>query len=112
MLIYKIFYSKEWEFLQSAGQTSGALIDLTDGYIHFSTASQAQETADKHFTGVEGLYVAAIDAESLGGNLRWEVSRGGEKFPHLYGQLKLEDVKWCLPLPLTQGHHKFPESMR
>ena len=112
MLIYKIFRSEEWELLQSAGKTAGAPIDFADGYIHFSTASQAQETADKHFTGVEGLHVAAIETEGLGTNLKWEVSRGGAEFPHLYDQLKVDDVKWCLPLPLTQGRHKFPDSMK
>ena len=70
MLIYKIFRSDEWEHLKAAGQTRGAPIDLDDGYIHFSTSSQAQETADKHFAGADNLYVAAIDATKLGTGLK------------------------------------------
>ena len=109
MLIYKIFRFHEWEQLKTTGQTSGAPIDLDDGYIHFSTSSQAQETADKHFAGAENLYVAAIDATKLGTGLKWEVSRGGAEFPHLYGKLNITDVEWCLPLPLVKGRHEFPE---
>ena len=109
MLIYKIFRSNEWEQLKAAGQTSGAPIDLHDGYIHFSTSSQAQETVDKHFAGADNLYVAAIDATKLGTSLKWEVSRGGAEFPHLYGKLNITDIEWCLPLPLVKGRHEFPE---
>ncbi|MGY9029930.1 MAG: DUF952 domain-containing protein [Rhodobacterales bacterium] len=111
MMIYKIFRSNEWQDLQAQGDTAGAPIDLADDYIHFSTATQAQETADKHFAQVEGLYLAAVDGAALGGDIKWEVSRGGAEFPHLYRRLQLDDVVWCLPLPLIDGRHKFPDQM-
>ena len=76
MLIYKIFRADEWAALQAQGETLGAPIDLADGYIHFSTAAQAAETAAKHFAGAEGLYLIACDGEALGDALKWEVSRG------------------------------------
>lgn len=111
MIIYKILRSAEWQALQTQGDTAGAPIDLADGYIHFSTASQAKETADKHFVSIEGLYLAAVDIEALGNDVVWEVSRGGAKFPHLYARLRLSDVIWCLPLPLAEGRHQFPDQM-
>ena len=111
MIIYKILRSTEWQTLQAQGDTAGAPIDLADGYIHFSTASQAKETADKHFVSVEGLYLAAVDIEALGNDVVWEVSRCGAKFPHLYARLRLNDVIWCLPLPLAEGRHQFPDQM-
>ena len=110
-MIYKIFRAEEWQALQTQGKTDGAPIDLADGYIHFSTAQQAQETADKHFAGVENLFLAAVEADTLGPAIKWEVSRGGAEFPHLYGRLKLSDVLWCRPLPLVDGRHRFPEGL-
>ena len=110
-MIYKIFQSDEWLALQAQGDTAGAPIDLVDGYIHFSTASQAQETADKHFMHMEGLYLAAVDVEALGDDVVWEVSRGGAEFPHLYARLRLTDVVWCLALQLAKGRHQFPDQM-
>lgn len=111
MLIYKIFRADEWRDLQAKGETLGAPIDLADGFVHFSTATQAQTTADLHFTGVEGLVVSAIETDRLGDALKWEVSRGGDKFPHLFAPLKLTDVVWTKPLPLVDGVHKFPDDM-
>lgn len=111
MLIYKIFRNVEWDTLEKQGVTQGAPIDVTDGYIHFSTAEQAQETASKHFAGADGLILAAIDAQSLGSDLKWEESRGGALFPHLYRDLTLADVVWHLPLPLVDGTHQFPAEM-
>lgn len=110
MLIYKIFRGPEWATLQAEGVTDGAPIDLADGYIHFSTAEQAAETAAKHFAGVDGLLLAAVETDGLGADLRWEVSRGGAEFPHLYRPLTLSDVIWCKPLPLVDGVHQFPRS--
>ena len=75
MVIYKIFRANEWADLQSHGETLGAPVDLADGYIHFSTPAQATETAAKHFAGADGLVLAAADADALGDELRWEVSR-------------------------------------
>jgi len=111
MLIYKIFRSSEWAALRKAGETSGAPIDVTDGYVHFSTATQASETAAKHFAGEEDLYLLAVDADRLGRALKWEVSRGGDKFPHLYRKLAIDDVLWAQPLPLENGAHQFPAGL-
>ena len=111
MLIYKIFRAPEWAALEAAGETAGAPIDLTDGFIHFSTAEQAAETAAKHFAGQDGLVLAALDADALGEALRWEPSRGGALFPHLYRVLKREEVLWAKPLPLQDGAHVFPAEM-
>ena len=109
MLIYKIFRAPEWAALQADGSTEGAPVDLSDGFIHFSTASQAEETALKHFADVEGLWLIAVDAEGLGEHLRWEPSRGGDLFPHLYRPLLDSDVVWAKPLPLVDGLHRFPD---
>lgn len=111
MLIYKIFRADEWQALESDGETLGAPIDLTDGYIHTSTAEQAAETAAKHFAGVEGLILAALDSDALGDKLVWEPSRGGQLFPHLYRPLHRTEVLWHAPLPLVEGVHQFPDGM-
>ena len=108
MLIYKLFRSDEWAALQATGETRGAPIDLTDGYVHFSTAAQAAETAAKYFAGVEGLVLLALQSDNLGDDLRWEPARGGALFPHLYRALRMEDVLWSAPLPLVGGVHQFP----
>lgn len=111
MLIYKIFRAEEWQALRETGESRGAPVDLADGYIHFSTAEQAAETAAKHFAGAEGLMLLAVEAEPLGDALKWEPSRGGALFPHLYRDLRLEDVHWAKPLPLVDGAHRFPPEM-
>ena len=111
MLIYKIFRADEWAALKADGATKGAPIDLADGYIHFSTADQAVETAAKHFAGADGLWFLAVDADGLGEALKWEVSRGGALFPHLYADLSLSDVLWARPLPFYDGAHVFPETV-
>lgn len=111
MLIYKIFRGPEWAELQAQGETSGAPIDLADGYIHFSAAGQAAETAAKHFSGADDLVLVAVNADAVGGDLKWDISRGGAKFPHLYRVLRLEDVAWTRPLPLLDGVHQFPDDM-
>lgn len=109
MRIYKILRAPEWAALAVAGETMGAPVDVADGFIHFSTAEQAAETAARHFAGVEGLILAAFDADALGPDLTWEPSRGGALFPHLYAPLRLADVIWHTPLPLVDGAHVFPE---
>lgn len=111
MLIYKIFRAPEMQVLIDQGETSGAPIDVTDGYVHFSTAEQAAETAAKHFAGEAGLTLLAVETGPLGVALKWEVSRGGAKFPHLYRNLQQSDVLWAKPLPLVEGKHVFPEEM-
>ena len=85
--IYKILPQPEWTAALAKGQFAGSGIDLADGFIHFSTAAQAPETARRHFAGQADLVVLRVDAERLGEALRWEPSRGGELFPHLYGAL-------------------------
>lgn len=107
MLIYKILRAPEWAELQAQGETAGAPIDVADGYIHFSTADQARETAAKHFAGEDGLLLLALEADALS-HLKWEPSRGGALFPHLYGPLRLADVLWSKPLPLAGSTHEFP----
>ncbi|MBU2961749.1 DUF952 domain-containing protein [Citreicella sp. C3M06] len=111
MLIYKILRSGEWADLQATGETAGAPIDVADGYVHFSTLEQVRETVSKHFEGVDGLYVLAFETETLGEALRWEPSRGGALFPHLYAPMRLADVRWSRPLPLGLGGHMFPDDM-
>ena len=109
-LIYKICSEALWREAERVGVFAGAAIDLDDGYIHFSTAAQARETAARHFAGQGDLVLVAIAAEALGGSLRWEPSRGGDLFPHFYGPLRLDAVRWVRPLPLgPDGRHVFPE---
>ncbi len=83
-VIYKIVARSAWEAAVAQGRFDGASIDLQDGYIHFSTAAQAQETADKHFRGQSGLVLVELPVEAFGEALKWEPSRGGQLFPHLY----------------------------
>ena len=109
-LIYKITSESEWMRAQAQGVFAGAPIDLADGFIHFSTADQVQETADKHFTGQTDLLLAAFDAEALGAALRWEPSRGGQLCPHLYGPLPTSAAAWVKPIALgADGKHDFSE---
>ena len=108
--IYKICESTLWQRAKRAGAFRGAPIDVRDGFIHFSTAAQVRETAAKHFAGTEDLMLIAVDADALGDALKWEVSRGGDLFPHLYGELSLAAVRWVKPLPLgIDQRHVFPE---
>lgn len=109
MLIYKILRGPEWQALRDAGETTGAPIDESDGFVHFSTAEQARETAARHFAGEDGLFLAALDTDRMGDALKWEPSRGGALFPHYYGPLTLSHVSWCQPLPLENGAHRFPD---
>lgn len=111
MVIYKIFRADEWAAFAAAGATAGAPVDLADGYIHFSTAEQLAGTAAKHFAGQADLTLAAVEAEPLGAALRWEVSRGGARFPHLYRTLRMADVTWSAPLPLGPSGHILPEGV-
>lgn len=111
MLIYKIFRRPEWDAFRAAGETLGAPIDLTDGYIHISTAAQVAETAAKHFTHESDLVLVALDTEAIGPALKWEPSRGGALFPHLYRPLVLADVVWDKSLPLGATGHIFPEGL-
>ncbi len=111
MLVYKIFRADEWAELRTNKETAGAPVDLVDGFVHFSTIAQAPDTAAKHFAGEDDLMLLAVDADKLGDDLKWEVSRGGALFPHLYRMLRLEDVHWAQPLPLRDGQHQFPPGL-
>lgn len=109
MLIYKIASASLWAEAERAGRFAGAPVDLADGYIHFSTREQAEETAAKHFAGLGDLLLIAIDSDRFGADLKWEPSRGGALFPHLYAALPLSAVVWVKPLPLgADGRHQFP----
>ena len=89
---YKVLTAAEMETLEREGVFAGAEVDVADGYIHLSTAAQLTETVDKHFAGRDDLHVAAVDLDALGDRIRWELSRGGQLFPHLYGDLPLDAV--------------------
>ncbi len=107
-IVYKIIPAPAWRAAESAGVFRGAAVDLADGFIHFSTAAQAEETAARHFAGQRDLLLVAIDAARLGPALQWEPSRGGDLFPHLYGDLPMAAVLRADPLPLTpDGRHDF-----
>jgi uncharacterized protein (DUF952 family) len=111
MLIYKIFRRPEWDAFRAAGETHGAPIDLADGYIHISTAAQVAETAARHFANESDLVLVALDDARLGPDLKWEPSRGGQLFPHLFRPLKAADVVWDKSLPLGATGHIFPEGL-
>ncbi|MGA0602169.1 DUF952 domain-containing protein [Caulobacter sp. KR2-114] len=98
--IYKILPRAEWEAALATGRFDGSAVDLADGFIHFSAADQAVETARRYFAGQADLYVLAIEAEALGPALKWEPSRGGALFPHLYGPLACDQVLEARPAPL------------
>jgi uncharacterized protein (DUF952 family) len=108
-LLFKICPRPLWAEAERAGAFAGAPVDLRDGYIHFSTAAQLRETAARHFAGQDDLVVVAVDGAALGETLRWEPSRGGDLFPHLYGTLPLTAVRWVRPLPLGPHGHVFPD---
>jgi len=108
-LVYKICPRELWQEAERAGAFCGAPVDRADGFIHFSTAEQVAETAAKHFAGAADLVLVAVAADALGPALRFEPSRGGALFPHLYGDLPLDAVHWVKPLPLgADGRHRFP----
>jgi uncharacterized protein (DUF952 family) len=107
--IYKIVPATLWREAERKGVFRGAPVDLADGFIHFSTASQVEETAARHFAGQRDLLLVRMDAERLGDALQWEPSRGGALFPHFYGELLLADIAEVVPLPLgPEGRHRFP----
>jgi len=111
MLIYKIFRRTEWDAFRDAGQTAGAPVDLADGFVHFSTAAQVAETAARHFATESDLVLVAFRSDTFGADLRWEASRGGALFPHLYRHLRMADVVWDKSLPLGATGHIFPEGV-
>ncbi len=111
-IIYKIVPAALWQQAISHGVFKGAPIDLSDGFIHFSTAAQVRETAARHFAGQKDLLLIHVETAQLGQALRYEVSRGGDLFPHLYAPLPLAAATRTQPLPLgDDGHHVFPDDL-
>jgi uncharacterized protein (DUF952 family) len=112
-LIYKICPRALWREAEAAGRFTGAPIDHQDGFIHFSTADQVAETAARHFAGQDDLLLVAVEAGALGDGLRYEPSRGGALFPHLYGPLPLSAVVAVDEMPLgADGRHGLPTGIR
>lgn len=110
--IYKIVARSAWDQAEKDGLFKGATIDLTDGYIHFSTAAQARQTAALHFKDQQDLVLVAVEAAALGDALKWEPSRGGDLFPHLYAPLTMDQVARVDELPLGEdGVHIFPATI-
>ncbi|WP_420346421.1 DUF952 domain-containing protein [Pelagibius sp.] len=108
-VIFHICRKDEWAEAQASGRYAGSSQDRADGFIHFSTAAQVETSAAKHRAGQDGLVLLAVDAEALGPALKWEPSRGGALFPHLYGPLPLPAVRRVDDLPLgSDGRHRFP----
>lgn len=112
--IYKIVKRDTWREAEQSGRFDGAGVDLSDGFIHFSTAEQVRETAAKHYAGQDDLLLVAVDGAALdrevGSAFRYEPSRGGAMFPHLYTSLPMTAVTCAKPLPLrNDGTHEFPE---
>ena len=109
-MIYKIVSQSEWAAAEEAGRFLGSQVDLDDGYIHFSSREQVAETAAKHFAGQQDLLLVAVCEDKLGDSVRWEESRGGQLFPHLYSELLTTVVDFVVPLELDeQGVHVMPE---
>ena len=108
-LIYHMCRAEEWQRALPTGRYSGSSQDATDGFIHFSTAAQIVESAAKHRAGQSGLVLLTVDPAALGDALKWEASRGGALFPHLYGALPCAAVRRVDDLPLgADGRHVFP----
>lgn len=106
--IYKIVGEAEWRAAEAAGVFTGSGIDIQDGYIHFSSVTQVRETAARHFAGMADLLLVTVDADRL--PIKWEVSRGGALFPHLYGPLPMSAVTAVAELKLcASGAHAFPD---
>ncbi|WP_207099870.1 DUF952 domain-containing protein [Paracoccus shandongensis] len=109
MMIFKVFRPAEWEQLRADGSTLGAPVDLADGFVHFSTAAQLGATLSRHFAAEGDLVLLACDPARFGDDLRWEPSRGGDLFPHLYRALRLDDIAWSRGiLPGANGHDTGP----
>lgn len=108
--LYKICSAAEWQKALAAGAFTGSEHDCRDGFIHLSAAHQVRETAARYFAGRDGLVLVAFDEAALA-NLRWEVSRGGDHFPHVYDVLPVAAARWVKPLPAAEGRHKFPDNV-
>jgi uncharacterized protein (DUF952 family) len=110
--IYKICPASAWREAERAGVYRGSPDDARDGFIHFSTAAQLPGTLAKHYAGQSGLFLIAVDADALGAELQWEPSRGGDLFPHLYGELDPAAAETVTTLVLkADGRHLLPENL-
>ena len=107
-IYYKIEKASAWQKAVEAGVYLGSALDLKDGFIHFSTAAQARDTARLHFADQTDLILLAIPEAAVTANLKWEHSRGGQLFPHVFGTLNPADALWVKPLPWTGVAHEFP----
>jgi uncharacterized protein (DUF952 family) len=108
-LIYRIVSADVWQHAEAVGIFTGTAHDVRDGFIHFSTASQVAETAARHYAGLANLLLIAVNVATLGDALRWEPSRGGALFPHLYASLPTSSATFVVPLPLgPDGLHVLP----
>ena len=111
MLIYKIFLPDQWKDFTNDGHTKGAPVDISDGYVHFSTATQVKETITKHFSGYKDVVLAACKTDTLSTDLKWELSRGGQDFPHLYRELLITDIEWHRHIKRKNGDYPLPEDI-
>ena len=111
-LIYKILSRDLWTRALADGVFHGASIDVTDGYIHLSTAAQAEETVARHFAGQDSLVLVAFDPLDFSDTLKWEPSRGGALFPHIYGSIDTAKARWVKDLVLDCGVHVFPQGWK
>ena len=111
MLIYKIFLPDQWKDFTNDRRTKGTPVDISDGYIHFSTATQVKETITKHFSGYKDVVLAACKADTFSTDLKWELSRGGQDFPHLYRELLMTDIEWHSHIKQKNGEYPLPENI-
>lgn len=110
--VYRLLPVEVWERAQHEGRFRGTEHDVRDGFIHFSTAQQVVETAARHYAGQGSLLLLWVETAPLGPALRFEPSRGGALFPHLYGELPVSAIARVEPLPLAEdGTHRFPASL-
>ena len=108
--VYKICDAAAWQAASRRGRYEGSPVDVRDGFIHFSSRAQLAGTAEKHFAGQDNLVLVTVNPERLGAALKWEPSRGGALFPHLYGALEMDAILSVEPLPLgADGRHRFPD---
>ncbi len=106
--LYKITTYEEWRKAQEAGEFKGSALDLKDGFIHLSTAEQVRETASLHFAGQLNLLLVAVSEQDIALHLKWETSRGGQSFPHVFAPLDPGRVRWVKALPWDGTTHRFP----
>jgi uncharacterized protein (DUF952 family) len=109
-ILYKICSAAEWAEATASGAFTGSAADHRDGFIHLSAANQLRDTAARHFAGRDGLVLVAYDEAALA-NLKWQPSRGGDLFPHVFGVLPAATAKWVKPLPWANGRHIFPDGI-